>query len=67
MNAKASHVLAAFGPMAYASYQATRDLSEVVKQFSFKNVKANKIAAVTQPKAVKGKKVGYSEFHHVMK
>ncbi|TMW41099.1 hypothetical protein DOY81_013821 [Sarcophaga bullata] len=25
MNAKASHVLAAFSPMAYASYQATRD------------------------------------------
>ncbi|XP_065372225.1 DNA ligase 3 [Calliphora vicina] len=56
MNAKASHVLAAFGPMAYASYQATRDLAEVVKQFSFKNAKAGKKADIIQDKVVKGKK-----------
>lgn len=58
MNAKASHVLAAFGPMAYASYQATRDLSEVVKQFSFKKSPNGKCAVETnQTKVVKGKKV----------
>lgn len=57
MNAKASHVLAAFGPMAYVSYQATRDLAEVVKQFAFKRTKEGKAGEVPQAKAVKGKKV----------
>ncbi|XP_023309068.2 DNA ligase 3 [Lucilia cuprina] len=56
MNAKASHVLAAFGPMAYASYQATRDLEQVVKQFSFKNAKDSKKADLVPVAAVKGKK-----------
>lgn len=34
MNAKASHVLAAFGPTAYSVYQSSRDLEIVVKQFA---------------------------------
>ena len=57
MNAKASHVLAAFGPMAYASYQATRDLAEVVKQFSFKKSPNAKGADTKQAKTAAGKKV----------
>ncbi|XP_061386573.1 DNA ligase 3-like [Musca vetustissima] len=56
MNAKASHVLAAFGPMAYSAYQATRDLSAVVKQFAFKKTEGNNIFTAAEPKA-KGKKV----------
>lgn len=57
MNAKASHVLAAFSPMAYASYQATRDLAEVVKQFSFKKSSNAKASDSKQAKAPAGKKV----------
>lgn len=34
MNAKASHVLAAFGPSAYSVYQSSRDLEIVVKQLA---------------------------------
>lgn len=58
MNAKASHVLAAFGPMAYSSYQATRDLSAVVRQFAFKKEGTAKgpFANAAESKA-KGKKV----------
>ncbi|XP_013101415.2 DNA ligase 3 [Stomoxys calcitrans] len=55
MNAKASHVLAAFGPMAYSSYQATRDLAAVVKQFAFKKGTAASTTAPTLPATAKGK------------
>ncbi|XP_073817812.1 DNA ligase 3 isoform X2 [Musca autumnalis] len=56
MNAKASHVLAAFGPMAYSAYQATRDLAAVVKQFGFKKTESNIFAAAeTKAKGKKGK------------
>ncbi|XP_075148977.1 DNA ligase 3 [Haematobia irritans] len=60
MNAKASHVLAAFGPMAYSSYQATRDLAAVVKQFSFKKGEPTKdlMPMADKAKGKKGAKAG---------
>lgn len=42
MNAKASHVLAAFGPTAYPTYQATRNLQSVVEQVGLKVPSTNR-------------------------
>ncbi|XP_033245848.1 DNA ligase 3 [Drosophila miranda] len=55
INARARHILDAFGPDAYPAYQSSRDLSAIVDQFSGKG---NKTSTLGQVK--KTKKVGLS-------
>ncbi|XP_068157392.1 DNA ligase 3 [Drosophila tropicalis] len=40
INARARHILDAFGPLAYPAYQSSRDLTAIVQQFAGKAVKA---------------------------
>ncbi|XP_017846781.1 DNA ligase 3 [Drosophila busckii] len=40
INARARHILDAFGPQAYAAYQSSRDLAAIVRSFSGKTEKA---------------------------
>ncbi|XP_022234904.2 LOW QUALITY PROTEIN: DNA ligase 3 [Drosophila obscura] len=54
INARARHILDAFGPLAYPAYQSSRDLSAIVEQFAGK--KDNKTTAPGQVK--KTKKIG---------
>lgn len=50
INARARHILDAFGPEAYPAYQSSRDLASIVKQFASQGTRTK---AQTVPKKVK--------------
>ncbi|BFF92698.1 DNA ligase 3 [Drosophila madeirensis] len=52
INARARHILDAFGPLAYPAYQSSRDLSAIVEQFAGKGNKAWALSKVKQTKKI---------------
>ncbi|XP_034664014.1 DNA ligase 3 [Drosophila subobscura] len=52
INARARHILDAFGPLAYPAYQSSRDLSAIVEQFADKGNKAWALSKVKQTKKI---------------
>lgn len=52
INARARHILDAFGPQAYPAYQSSRDLEAIVRTFSSKANESASTSKVTGKKAV---------------
>ncbi|XP_030371704.1 DNA ligase 3 [Scaptodrosophila lebanonensis] len=53
INARARHILDAFGPLAYPAYQASRDLEAIVRQFGGQTKPSNLQSTATKGAAAK--------------